>query len=71
MSTEITGALAEIFREEISKKNKIKIEGLGTFRHEHNKQHQQQYKDGKVVMVPPKDVIKFIPEKRLAGNDDQ
>lgn len=62
MDQEVVEALAEVFREEIVKKKSIEIEGLGAFRHEHIRQHQQQFDNGKVVMMPPRDQIKFIPE---------
>lgn len=70
MDQEVIEALTEIFREEISKKNSIEIEGLGTFKHEHIRQYQQQFESGKVVMMPPRDEIKFIPENHKADHDD-
>lgn len=62
MEKEFLTALSEIIRDQIVRKNEIQIKGLGTFKQEHIRQHQQQHSNGQVVMVPPKDVVKFIPE---------
>jgi len=63
-STEFEEALIGIIREEISKKNDVRIEGLGTFHAYHTPQNQVQYKNGKVVRRPPKDSITFTPDKK-------
>lgn len=54
---------SEIIREQVSQKNEIEVKGLGVFGYQHRKQYQRQYNDGRVVMMPPKDLITFIPEK--------
>jgi len=55
-------AFAQVVREQISQKSEVKLKGLGLFKPLHRKQFQQQYDNGRVVMIPPKDTIKFIPE---------
>ncbi len=56
-------AFIEVVREQIANNSEVKLKGVGVFRPEHHKQFQQQSKDGRVIMVPPKDVISFKPEK--------
>lgn len=58
-------AFSELIREEVIKRNKVDIKGLGSFRLSHRKQGQQQFEDGRVVMVPPKDEIIFTPDKEV------
>lgn len=70
MDQEFLGALAEVIREELTKKNEITIDGLGVFKPEHQKQYQQQFDDGRVVMMPPKDKITFIPDKTFVNDSE-
>lgn len=53
---------SDVIRKEITNKNEIRIDKLGLFKLEHKKQFQKQFKNGRVVMMPPKDTIKFVPE---------
>lgn len=55
-------AFSEVVREQISKKSEVKLKGLGVFKAKHCKQLQQQHEDGRVVMLPPRDIITFIPD---------
>lgn len=64
MDQQFLSALSVIIREEIAKKNEVIIDGLGIFKPQHRKQFQQQFDDGRVVMMPPKDEIVFIPDKK-------
>lgn len=64
MNKDLGKALAEVIREQAIKKNSIKIDGLGTFKPVHKKQYQNQYVNGRIVMIPPKDYILFTPEKK-------
>lgn len=64
MEKEFLAAFAEIIREQVIQKNEVQIQGLGIFRKDHIKQYQEQHADGQVVMMPPKDVIRFIPDKK-------
>ncbi|MDR8394218.1 HU family DNA-binding protein [Aliifodinibius sp. S!AR15-10] len=67
MEKEFLAAFADIIRNQLVRKNDITIQGLGTFKQEHIKQFQQQHKNGQVVMMPPKDIITFIPDKEEVG----
>ncbi len=64
MDREFIKAFTEVIREQITQNKEIKLNGVGIFRPGHRKQFQQQQKDGRVVMMPPKDEIEFIPEKK-------
>ena len=55
-------ALRKVIREQVSHRNRVEIEGVGSFCLEHRKQFQKQYDNGRVVMMPPKDQIRFTPE---------
>ena len=55
-------SLKSVIRDQLIKKNTIKITDIGTFRLRHRAQYQQQREDGRVVMQPPKDYIEFTPE---------
>ena len=70
MGQQILGALTEIIREELAKKNEVAIDGLGVFKPEHQKQHQKQFDDGRVVMMPPKDKITFTPDKKIVNDSE-
>lgn len=63
MNEKFLKAFAEVVREQVVHKNKIEIDGIGSFQLEHQKQFQKQYDNGRVVMMPPKDKIRFTPEK--------
>ena len=62
MEEQFLKAFTDIVREQVARKNKVQIEGIGSFRLEHKKQFQKQYDNGRVVMMPPKDMIRFTPE---------
>lgn len=55
-------AFSEVVREEVSRKNEVQLKGVGRFEFKHKKQFQKQYDSGRVVMMPPKDTITFVPE---------
>jgi len=63
MDKNFVRAFREIIREEIIKKNVVELENLGRFEVVHNKQYQKKLEDGQVVMMPPEDIVVFIPEK--------
>lgn len=63
MENEFAEAIGEVIREEVARGNEVEIRGLGTFRLEHRNQYQKQFEDGRVVMMPPRDRIAFIPDK--------
>lgn len=58
-------AFSEVIKEGVANRQEIKLEGLGKFSFNHQKQFQQQFDDGRVVMMPPKDTITFTPEKKV------
>lgn len=69
MDNDFLQAFSEVVRNQIAHKCNVELKGIGVFKAEHRKQFQQQYQDGRVVMMPPKDTIKFVPEsKRTNGN---
>lgn len=63
LDREFIEAFSEVVKEQVSRKRTIELQGLGTFEFEHRKQHQKQFDNGRVVMMPPKDTIRFIPEQ--------
>lgn len=65
MDQEFIQAFVEVVREQMTRRNSVQIEGVGSFRVEHQKQFQKQYENGRVVMMPPEDTISFTPEKQL------
>jgi nucleoid DNA-binding protein len=62
MDKEFLRAFSEVVREEVTQKNNVQLEGIGRFKLEHKKQFQKQFDSGRVVMMPPKDTITFVPE---------
>ncbi len=62
--------LKDIVREEISRDNRVELDGVGEFRKVHHKQTQKKNDDGSIVILPPRDSIEFKPEIR-PQNDDQ
>lgn len=70
MDQQFTDAFIEILREEITRKKEVHVEGLGVFKLQHRKQFQQQYDNGRVVMMPPEDKISFTSDITVA-NDHQ
>lgn len=69
MKSKFIKAFKEVLRDQILDKNKVEIEGLGLFRAVHQKQHQKKYKSGRVVMVPPADVVEFESNVRSSNED--
>lgn len=64
MDSKFIKAFKEIVREEIVKRNIIQIEGFGKFELMHQKQFQKKGADGQTLMMPPKDIVVFTPDKR-------
>lgn len=62
MNKKFLKAFSEIVREQIVRKNEVKVDGVGSFEFKHRKQFQKQFENGRVVMMPPKDTITFVPE---------
>jgi nucleoid DNA-binding protein len=59
MDDDFLQAFGEVVREQIAHQCDVELDGIGTFRLQHQKQYQQQYQDGRVVMMPPKDTVEF------------
>jgi len=51
--------LTDIIREGLTNDEQVTIEGLGTFSKTHIAAAEKAYPGGKVVMMPPRDVIEF------------
>ncbi len=64
MDNDFLKAFSEVVRDEIARRNEVQVEGIGSFQFQHRKQFQKQYDNGRVVMMPPKDTITFIPENK-------
>lgn len=58
-------AFADAIKEGVVTHREVSLEGLGKFTFSHRKQFQQQFEDGRVVMMPPKDTIGFTPDKKV------
>jgi nucleoid DNA-binding protein len=52
-------AFKEVLREQFIEKNRVEIDGLGEFEVKHHEQHQKTFDSGKVVLMPPADVVEF------------
>lgn len=62
--------LKDVIREQVANNNRVMIDGIGEFYKVHHKQTHKKYDDGRVVLLPPRDMIKFEPELKQQ-NDDQ
>lgn len=63
MTKDFLHAFGVVIRDQIIMKNSIEVSGLGTFKAVHQSQHQEKRADGVTVMMPPRDIIEFSPEK--------
>lgn len=63
MEKKFLKAFVSVVRDQIIQKNEVALGDLGYFRGVHLKQRKKQYKDGRMVMMPPVDRIEFIPKK--------
>lgn len=59
MDSEFIIAFKEVLREELIKKNSVDIDGLGHFEVMHREQYHKRYDTGKVVLMPPADLLQF------------
>lgn len=71
MDKEFLDALSDVIRETITQKDEVSIDGLGVFKPRHRKQFQEQYDNGRVVMMPPADSLQFIPDNSFVYHDEQ
>lgn len=56
-------------REQFINKNRVEIEGLGHFEVVHREQYQKQFDNGRVLMMPPEDVLEFKSNIRISYED--
>jgi len=61
--------LKDVIREQVSNNNPVLIDGIGQFYKVHQKQTQKKYDDGRVVLLPPRDIIKFESELKQQNED--
>lgn len=66
MNREFLIAFKDVMREQFVNKNRVELEGLGQFEVVHNEQHQKTFDNGKVVMMPPEDVLEFKSNIRIS-----
>lgn len=64
MTKDFLKAFGIVLRDQIIMKNSVDISGLGTFKAAHHSQTQEKRADGKIVMMPPRDVIEFKAEQK-------
>lgn len=69
MNKEFIYAFKEVVREQLVNKNKVELEGLGAFVVEHREQHQKKYDNGRIVVMPPSDVVVFKSNVRFTDED--
>lgn len=54
--------ITAIIVETLKKHSEIYVKDLGSFSVQHQKQDHRQVKDGRVLLAPPFDTVKFDPE---------
>lgn len=59
MDSQFIIAFKEVLREQLINKNSVDIDGLGQFTVVHRDQHQKTFDNGRVVLMPPADVLEF------------
>lgn len=69
METKFIIAFKEVLREQFLEKNVVEIDGLGQFEVKHREQHQKKYDNGKVVLMPPADVLEFKSNIKSSHED--
>jgi nucleoid DNA-binding protein len=69
MKSTFIKAFKEVLREQILDKNIVEVDGLGKFEVVHRKQHQKKYENGRVVMIPPADVVEFQSKVRSSNEN--
>lgn len=64
MTKDFLEAFSVVIRDQVIMKNSVEVKGLGTFKAVHHNQKQEKRADGKVMMIPPKDIIEFTGDKK-------
>lgn len=65
MTKEFLEAFSDVIRDQVMMKKTVEISGLGIFKVVHFNQQQEQRVDGTSVMMPPRDAIEFVAEKKI------
>lgn len=68
MNSTFIKAFKDVLREQLAKKNTVQVDGLGQFSVVHQGQRQKKYENGRVVMVPPADLLEF--KSQIGGTDE-
>jgi nucleoid DNA-binding protein len=66
MNREFIIAFKDVMREQFVNQNRVELEGLGQFEVVHKEQYQKTFDNGKVVMMPPEDVLEFKSNIRIS-----
>ena len=66
MNRDFLLAFKDVMREQFINKNRVEIDGLGYFEVVHHEQYQKKFDNGKVVMMPPEDVLEFKSNIRIS-----
>lgn len=59
METKFIIAFKEVLREQFLEKKIVEIDGFGEFKVKHHEQYQKRFDSGKVVLMPPVEVLEF------------
>lgn len=54
--------IVAVITENLRKHYSVQVDGLGSFSVKHRAQVQKQEKDGRIVLMPPANVVVFTPE---------
>lgn len=54
--------IVAVITENLKKHYSVQVDGLGSFSVKHQAQVQKQDKDGRIVLLPPANVVVFTPE---------
>lgn len=62
MEPKFVKTFIQVMKEQLAQDNLIHLEGLGKFQKTHQTHSQKKLDDGRVMLMPPKDIIEFKPE---------
>lgn len=63
---ETARVLADMLRESAAKGDDFVLPGLGTFETEHHSSAMERLPDGRLVLEPPRDTLRFAAEDPVA-----
>ena len=58
---EVVAVLSDILREALSRGDSVEVPGFGVFEVRHQSSGIEEQPDGALVMVPPRDEVRFTP----------